>query len=63
MITTSKIALVTGVSSGFGQATAALMMSQSFRVFDTSRAPTIWFKTTDSQVVHDALELGGPAKE
>jgi NADP-dependent 3-hydroxy acid dehydrogenase YdfG len=39
MITTPKVALVTGASSGFGQATAALLAAQGFLVFDTSRAP------------------------
>ena len=39
MITTPKVALVTGASSGFGQATAALLTAQGFLVFGTSRAP------------------------
>jgi NADP-dependent 3-hydroxy acid dehydrogenase YdfG len=39
MNTTPKVALVTGASSGFGQATAALLTAQSFLVFGTSRAP------------------------
>ena len=39
MHTTPKVALVTGASSGFGQATAALLVAQGFRVFGTSRAP------------------------
>jgi len=34
-----KVALVTGASSGFGQATAARLSAQGFRVFGTSRAP------------------------
>ncbi len=38
MHTTPKVALVTGASSGFGQATAALLAAQGFRVFGTSRA-------------------------
>jgi NAD(P)-dependent dehydrogenase (short-subunit alcohol dehydrogenase family) len=38
MHTTPKVALVTGVSSGFGQATAARLSAQGFRVFGTSRA-------------------------
>jgi NAD(P)-dependent dehydrogenase (short-subunit alcohol dehydrogenase family) len=36
---TPKVALVTGASSGFGQATAALLAAQGFLVFGTSRAP------------------------
>ncbi len=39
MHTTPKVALVTGASSGFGQATAALLAAQGFLVFGTSRAP------------------------
>src|SRR6266700_937623 len=39
MNTTPKVALVTGASSGFGQATAALLAAQGFLVFGTSRAP------------------------
>ena len=39
MITTPKVALVTGTSSGFGQATAALLAARGFLVFGTSRAP------------------------
>src|SRR6266480_359248 len=39
MNTTPKVALVTGASSGFGQATAALLTAQGFLVFGTSRAP------------------------
>ena len=39
MITTPKVALVTGTSSGFGKATAALLAAQGFRVFGTSRGP------------------------
>jgi NAD(P)-dependent dehydrogenase (short-subunit alcohol dehydrogenase family) len=38
--TTSKVALVSGTSSGFGQATSALLAAQGFRVFGTSRTPT-----------------------
>src|SRR5260370_35524699 len=38
MHTTPKVALVTGASSGFGQATAARLSAQGFRVFGTSRA-------------------------
>jgi NAD(P)-dependent dehydrogenase (short-subunit alcohol dehydrogenase family) len=41
MITTPKVALVTGTSSGFGQATAALLAAQGFRVFGTSRTPAV----------------------
>jgi NAD(P)-dependent dehydrogenase (short-subunit alcohol dehydrogenase family) len=39
MHTIPKVALVTGASSGFGQATAARLSTQGFRVFGTSRAP------------------------
>ncbi len=39
MTTTPKVALVTGASSGFGQATAARLSAQGYRVFGTSRAP------------------------
>src|SRR5258708_36602111 len=38
-MTTSRVALVTGASSGFGQATAALLSALGFQVFGTSRAP------------------------
>ena len=40
MNTTPHVALVTGASSGFGQATAARLSAQGFRVFGTSRVPT-----------------------
>lgn len=39
MHTIPKVALVTGASSGFGQATAALLAAQGFQVFGTSRSP------------------------
>jgi len=39
MNTAPKVALVTGASSGFGQATAAVLTAQGFLVFGTSRAP------------------------
>src|SRR5260370_6612702 len=35
-----KVALVTGVSSGIGQATAALLSRRGFRVFGTMRRPS-----------------------
>jgi NAD(P)-dependent dehydrogenase (short-subunit alcohol dehydrogenase family) len=39
-MTVSRVALVSGASSGFGQATAALLAAQGFQVFGTSRAPS-----------------------
>ncbi len=38
-MTVSRVALVTGASSGFGQAAAALLAAQGFLVFGTSRTP------------------------
>jgi NADP-dependent 3-hydroxy acid dehydrogenase YdfG len=35
----SRVALVTGASSGFGQATATLLAGHSFQVFGTSHVP------------------------
>jgi NAD(P)-dependent dehydrogenase (short-subunit alcohol dehydrogenase family) len=51
-MTSSRVALVTGASSGFGQATAALLAKQGFQVFGTSRAPT-----PDSAGTYDMLLL------
>src|SRR5713226_9103177 len=51
-MTSSRVALLTGASSGFGQATAALLAKQGFQVFGTSRAPT-----PDSAGTYDMLPL------
>jgi NADP-dependent 3-hydroxy acid dehydrogenase YdfG len=36
---TSRVVLITGATSGFGQATAAGLSAHGFQVFGTSRAP------------------------
>jgi NAD(P)-dependent dehydrogenase (short-subunit alcohol dehydrogenase family) len=51
-MTSSRVALVTGASSGFGQATTALLAKQGFQVFGTSRAPK-----PDSAGTYDMLPL------
>ena len=39
LVSAGDIALVTGVTSGIGQATAAALVQQGFRVIGTSRTP------------------------
>src|SRR5713226_4720501 len=39
MTASPKVALITGASSGFGQATAAHLATRGFQVFGTSRTP------------------------
>src|SRR2546426_6157322 len=47
-MTREKVALVTGVSSGIGQATASLLVDRGFRVFGTMRKPS----GTDGQLAN-----------
>src|SRR2546427_7437423 len=47
-MTREKVALVTGVSSGIGQATATLLVDRGFRVFGTMRKPS----GTDGQLAN-----------
>src|SRR5712692_4857055 len=50
-MTREKVALVTGVSSGIGQATASLLVDRGFRVFGTMRKPS----GTDGQLANVEL--------
>src|SRR5215469_5666789 len=53
MHSTSKDALVTGTSSGFVQATAALLAKQGFCVFGTSRIPAPSGPASDEMLSFD----------
>lgn len=65
MTSTPPVALITGVSSGIGAATAAKLANGGYRVFGTSRAPqrvaaipgveTLTLDVTDDTAVHGAV--------